>query len=723
MKKIITSLTLLGLLVLVSCQQGGGDGSAKKAMRNYEQSVEMRKMIDAADSYSDERYFAFIDSLEDADVIPPAEANFRRGERYNDQDRQRATILYLQKALQGTDLRDYSIPHYYQALIDMAAVQSNVDNVQECLAVSTRGYEMASLDTTAFGRDWANLFLQRIGSCQLKLRHDGEAAKTFSLVKEKAEALAQEHPDSVKYQRSCLIIANNIISAYMNRRDYANINTWLAMMEEALERYATTETSKGKYEKYRSMLICNKAIILAMTGHRKEGEAAFQEYLTTDRAKTYYGIYDQAFYLECSEQWNKLLAVQLAIDSMEMGEDITPSLDYLIGSPATTFKAMLKTGRKEEALKKADEIITLLDSARTWQNKNDASELAVIYETQQKEEQIAQQKATLAHQKYTLEHQRYITMAIVFALILVAFAIFSLFRYRSAKRLAVAHGQLQEAYDQLEETTTAKERIESELRIARDIQMSMVPSTFPDMAGLDMHAAMTPAREVGGDLYDYVLVDDKLYFCVGDVSGKGVPASLFMAQTIRLFRAIAKQKHSPATIATRINRELTENNEQGMFVTMFIARLHLTTGHLDFCNAGHNPPVIESDKREVISDKREVISDKLSNAITDHSSLITYHFLEMHTNAPIGLWPELDYEGEEIDSIKGRPLFISTDGLNEAENRQQEQFGDDRLLEILRNTHFDSSRQVIETLQADVERHRDGAEPNDDLTMMCVRVS
>ena len=160
-----------------------------------------------------------------------------------------------------------------------------------------------------------------------------------------------------------------------------------------------------------------------------------------------------------------------------------------------------------------------------------------------------------------------------------------------------------------------------------------------------------------------------------------------------------------------------------MFVTMFIARLHLTTGHLDFCNAGHNPPVIESDKREVISDKREVISDKLSNAITDHSSLITYHFLEMHTNAPIGLWPELDYEGEEIDSIKGRPLFIYTDGLNEAENRQQEQFGDDRLLEILRNTHFDSSRQVIETLQADVERHRDGAEPNDDLTMMCVRVS
>ena len=95
----------------------------------------------------------------------------------------------------------------------------------------------------------------------------------------------------------------------------------------------------------------------------------------------------------------------------------------------------------------------------------------------------------------------------------------------------------------------------------------------------------------------------------------------------------------------------------------------------------------------------------------------------MLPNAPIGLWPGLEYEGEEIDSIKGRLLFIYTDGLNEAENRQQEQFGDDRLLAILRNTRFDSARQVIESLQAEVEQHRNGAEPNDDLTMMCLRYS
>ena len=104
-------------------------------------------------------------------------------------------------------------------------------------------------------------------------------------------------------------------------------------------------------------------------------------------------------------------------------------------------------------------------------------------------------------------------------------------------------------------------------------------------------------------------------------------------------------------------------------------------------------------------------------------SIINYQFLEMIPNAPIGLWPELEYEGEEIDNVKGRALFIYTDGLNEAENPQQEQFGDERLLHILRNTHFDNAQQVVETLAAEVEQHRNGAEPNDDLTMMCLMVT
>ena len=253
--------------------------------------------------------------------------------------------------------------------------------------------------------------------------------------------------------------------------------------------------------------------------------------------------------------------------------------------------------------------------------------------------------------------------------------------------------------EELKETTAQKASIESELNVASSIQMSMLPSVFPDREGLDMYASMTPAKEVGGDLYGYLLKDEKLYFCVGDVSGKGVPASLFMAQVTRLFRTLANQMIQPADICTQMNEALSgEENQTCMFVTLFIGLVDLKTGHLSFCNAGHNPPVIGGGEH--------------------HGE-----FLQMLPNFPIGVMPGLEFQGEEIDCIKGRPLFIYTDGLNEAENREHDQFGDDHLIDILRNTHFDTARQVVETLAAKVEEHRDGAEPNDDLTMMCLRIS
>ena len=270
-------------------------------------------------------------------------------------------------------------------------------------------------------------------------------------------------------------------------------------------------------------------------------------------------------------------------------------------------------------------------------------------------------------------------------------------------QLSQSFGNMQQSLvryiEELKDTTAQKASIESELNVANSIQMSMLPNVFPDREGLDMYASMTPAKEVGGDLYGYLLKDDNLYFCLGDVSGKGVPASLFMAQVTRLFRTLANQQLSPADICTHMNEALSgDENPTSMFVTLFVGMINLASGHLSFCNAGHNPPVIGGGNH--------------------HGD-----FLEMKPNFPIGVLPGLEFEGEEIESIKGRALFIYTDGLNEAENREHEQFGDERLLDILRNTHFDSARQVIETLAAEVEKHRDGADPNDDLTMMCLRIS
>ena len=390
------------------------------------------------------------------------------------------------------------------------------------------------------------------------------------------------------------------------------------------------------------------------------------------------GFYDEA--LALNDQSTKYL-------------DDDDDTSMLIRVKKQRAQIMEQLGRFREAASLYNEIYTINDSINSHDTKSKLAEMNTKFD--------------LGELRIKEERARTLYTIVIASIIVLALAIFTFFRLRSAKRLKVAHlkledahGKLEEthqqlltAYDQLEETTIAKERIESDLRIARDIQMSMVPSNFPERPDLDLYASMTPAKEVGGDLYGYHLIDDQLYFCLGDVSGKGVPASLFMAQATRLFRTLAAQKMMPAEIATRINDALSgEDNERGMFVTMFLGLVDLKTGHLDFCNAGHNPPVVDGE------------------------------FIEMIPNAPIGLWPELEYEGEEIADITNKPFFVYSDGLNEAENRQQEQFSDERLVELLKTTPFESAQQTIEMLKAEVEKHRDGAEPNDDLTMLCLKV-
>ena len=310
-----------------------------------------------------------------------------------------------------------------------------------------------------------------------------------------------------------------------------------------------------------------------------------------------------------------------------------------------------------------------------------------------KDLKISEYKSKLEtqQQKERAKKLRLYSIAII-VLIVAAFLVSYFYRrQKHLREIQSAYNKLEDAYEQLETTTKAKERIESELRIARDIQWRMLPHVFPQRKDIDMFAMMTPAKEVGGDLYGYALIDDMLYFCVGDVSGKGVPAALFMAEVTRMFRTLVDGKLMPSVIATRLNHALSEDNEQGMFVTMFIGLIDLKSGHMDYCNAGHNPPLLDGE------------------------------FMQMETNAPIGLWPELNYVGEKIDNMRGKTLFIYTDGINEAENIHQEQFGDDRLQALLKMDLGDA-QQTSEAIHKAVEEFVGEAEPSDDLTKMCIKM-
>ena len=224
------------------------------------------------------------------------------------------------------------------------------------------------------------------------------------------------------------------------------------------------------------------------------------------------------------------------------------------------------------------------------------------------------------------------------------------------KELHDSFGYLQQSLvkyiDELKSTTANKERIESELRIARAIQMGMIPKIFPpfpERDDLDLAAKLVPAKEVGGDLYDFFIEDEKLYFIIGDVSGKGIPASLVMAVTCRLFRSVASHFDKPEEIIASLNDSLADGNESNMFCTAFLGVLDLKTSLLKYCNAGHNAPLIIDANGQVSS-------------------------MNVVPNLPLGMFSAFPYEGQELNFAKQTSLYLFTDGVNEAENKDKELF-------------------------------------------------
>ena len=242
------------------------------------------------------------------------------------------------------------------------------------------------------------------------------------------------------------------------------------------------------------------------------------------------------------------------------------------------------------------------------------------------------------------------------------------------------------------ELSQRKERMEGELRVASRIQMSMVPDpgkSFPERDDLDMAASIIPAKEVGGDLYDFFIRNEKLYFCIGDVSGKGIPASLVMAVTRTAFRTVSAREDSPALIVRSINDGMVEMNEYNLFVTFFCGVLSLDTGHLCYCNAGHNPP--------------RALTDRIFDIPTE-------------PNLPLGIVSGYPFVEQELDLQYDDALFLYTDGLTEAENSRQELFGEARMEAALHGRK--SAMDHLKNMQKQVAVFVGDAPQSDDLTML-----
>ncbi len=252
-------------------------------------------------------------------------------------------------------------------------------------------------------------------------------------------------------------------------------------------------------------------------------------------------------------------------------------------------------------------------------------------------------------------------------------------------------------FNNLRAANAEKERMGSELRIANAIQMGMLPKTFPpfpDRDDVELFGSLMPAKEVGGDLYDFFIRDEKLFFCVGDVSGKGVPASLVMAVTRSLFRSVSVREANPGRIIEGMNTAMADMNDSNMFVTLFVGVLDLPTGRLHYCNAGHCAPLL--------------VGQGVGT-------------LPVESNIPVGLIGDWTFTTQEAVISPQTTIFLYTDGLSEAENAQHEQFGELRMCEAARKALGAEPVNLIQSISSAVDQFVAGAEQSDDLTMLAIR--
>lgn len=268
-----------------------------------------------------------------------------------------------------------------------------------------------------------------------------------------------------------------------------------------------------------------------------------------------------------------------------------------------------------------------------------------------------------------------------------------------ARSFVTMENELTRSVDDLKSTTAVKERMQGELNIARDIQMSMLPLTFPafpDRQDFTVYAKLQPAREVGGDFYDFFFGDDQRFFmCIADVSGKGVPSALFMAVTKTLIKSRAATDFSPASILSHVNTDLSRSNESCMFVTIFLAVLDIETGRMTYSNAGHNPPYIKRTDGDLVR-------------------------LDNRHGPVIGAVEGIAYREDEEQLDPGDLFLMFTDGVTEAMDIDDALYGEDRLKNLLSQKEFDSAEHMVEAVADDVWVHQGEAEQADDVTILAI---
>ena len=668
-------LTICGTtgLMFTSCQSGARKSSSPEAT----------DMITAASKAKDnERVLSLADSL---DYYWQGHAHYQMGQREQAKSLWQEAIKVTENSTDANDLVYYAKSASYLTS-QLCRYAEYAAALYTALPVINR-LEKIECDTTC---DYTNL-LVFAGCC--KAYFD----KKDSTATDMLERAYRLHTDRIrqnaskKAYRDAMVGIINIAYIWNYVKGYEEGLTWTERMGDLMKEYKTLFADDENYiDKQWARYLIFYATSLEGMGRHDEAERAYGEYLQTRFSNTREGWTDANDYLTVANRWEEAADNYSSILEYLQKDLSVYSLDNIQRYLLKKYRSHQMLDQEELANMTARQICEVLDSAITNNRHLDASELQSIHE---RDMEIVKAEASSAR-------QRQIYTGLVVAILIIAFTIYTVFRHRANLKLRKAHEELKVAYDQLEETTAQKAAIESDLRIASGIQMGMLPEKFPTRAERDdvqLYASLTPAKEVGGDLFDFYFRDEKLFFCIGDVSGKGVPASLFMAVTRSTFRTISAHESMPDRIVTIMNKTIADMNKNHMFVTLFVGVLDLPTGRLRYCNAGHDAPLL------------------VGAGIGE---------LPCDSNIPVGFMPTWKYSLQEAQIFTGTTIFLFTDGLTEAMDADNAQFQMERINDVASRALANQQQephQLIDQMTDAVHQFVGDAEQSDDLTMMAIQ--
>lgn len=396
-----------------------------------------------------------VDSLEDIGALSEAKLCFYRAQIFFKMGQELSAELYYKKALATDELFRERPEHYYFAYDQLSTILTIKGDQQGALATATKGYGIVQNDETPIGQHWKAVLLHDIGYCQMQLGRTVEAEKNFTHAYNTLKRLASQ---TGKYDEvyAWARVAYNIMDAYTTTDNFEEGEKWVVAAEEAINRLVSMEECpKNTAEEYLGSLNTHKAIVLVKTGQRQKAEEVYKQFLKSEYAETSIGLVDNSEYLEKAERWTDLANLTPRLDSLATSWAMPKSMYYLKTYLVPFFNAYMKSGRHEKAMQTAQRIAEAIDSVDEYERKHNAAELAIIYETQEKEAKIAEQAADI-------NQQRIFAVAATLLLFIIFLFIYTGHRYRAAKKLAEKNRELEQKNEEL---TLANTRAEESSRM------------------------------------------------------------------------------------------------------------------------------------------------------------------------------------------------------------------------------------------------------------------